>query len=876
MAHAGVMLTRAVVPSMVPRFDATITSSASRQCELPRAFFGHQLTFAPTSAASHAQPSKLPRTFPCVRSSVNGNEPAARPSRPEYIPNRIDDPNYVRIFDTTLRDGEQSPGATLTSKEKLDIARQLARLGVDIIEAGFPIASPDDLEAVRTIAKEVGNNIDPVTGYVPVICGLARCNKADIDASWEAVRHAARPRIHTFIATSAIHMEYKLRKSPDEVVEIARSMVAYAKSLGCNDIEFSPEDAGRSDPEFLYRILGEVIKAGATTLNIPDTVGYTMPSEFGELIAKIRQNTEGAENVIISTHCQNDLGLATANTLAGAKAGARQLEVTINGIGERAGNASLEEVVMAIRCRGQEQFGGLYTGINPKHIALSSRMVTEYTGMLVQPHKAIVGANAFAHESGIHQDGMLKYKGTYEIMAPEDVGIVRSDAAGIVLGKHSGRHALKTRLQQMGYDSDSRELDEVFKRFKAVAGTQSRSCPLYRLSLPTPLPQLRWPMTWIARSCEVFKRFKVVQTPFPHISHVSWPLSLPCSHTSPPQPPTQMGYDFDSAELDEVFKRFKAVADKKKIVTDGDVEALVSDSVFQPKTIWELADLQVVCGTMGLPTATVKLVGPDGVEQIQAAMGTGPVDAVYKAINNIVDLNVELTEYSLNSVTEGIDALACTRVAIRSTGDAHMATHSQHGSIERTFRGEEVEERGEEVEEREGEVEEREGAVEERGEEVEERGEEVEERGEEVEERGEEVEERGEEVEERGEEVEERGEEVEERGEEVEERGEEVEEREGEVEERGEEVEERMQEVRCGHPLHGGYAHGYALAARQHQEGLQVRGRQVEVGGERAFGGADEDIVVSSARAYISAVNKMLGFGDSAASIASRHHVNVA
>ncbi|CAI5521853.1 unnamed protein product [Closterium sp. Naga37s-1] len=637
MAHAGVMLTRAVVPSMVPRFDAIITSSASRQCELPRAFFGHQLTFAPTSAASHAQPSKLPRTFPCVRSSVNGNEPAARPSRPEYIPNRIDDPNYVRIFDTTLRDGEQSPGATLTSKEKLDIARQLARLGVDIIEAGFPIASPDDLEAVRTIAKEVGNNIDPVTGYVPVICGLARCNKADIDASWEAVRHAARPRIHTFIATSAIHMEYKLRKSPDEVVEIARSMVAYAKSLGCNDIEFSPEDAGRSDPEFLYRILGEVIKAGATTLNIPDTVGYTMPSEFGELIAKIRQNTEGAENVIISTHCQNDLGLATANTLAGAKAGARQLEVTINGIGERAGNASLEEVVMAIRCRGQEQFGGLYTGINPKHIALSSRMVTEYTGMLVQPHKAIVGANAFAHESGIHQDGMLKYKGTYEIMAPEDVGIVRNDAAGIVLGKHSGRHALKTRLQQMGYD-------------------------------------------------------------------------------------------FDSAELDEVFKRFKAVADKKKIVTDGDVEALVSDSVFQPKTIWELADLQVVCGTMGLPTATVKLVGPDGVEQIQAAMGTGPVDAVYKAINNIVDLNVELTEYSLNSVTEGIDALACTRVAIRSTGDAHMATHSQHGSIERTFSG----------------------------------------------------------------------------------------------------------------------------------------------------SGADEDIVVSSARAYISAVNKMLGFGDSAASIASRHHVNVA
>ncbi|KAL6970796.1 2-isopropylmalate synthase 2, chloroplastic [Sarracenia purpurea var. burkii] len=268
---------------------------------------------------------------------------ATQASRPEYIPNRISDPRYVRVFDTTLRDGEQSPGASMTSKEKLDIARQLAKLGVDIIEAGFPAASKDDLEAVKMIAQEVGNAVDE-NGYVPVICGLARCNKIDILAAWEAVKYAKRPRIHTFIATSEIHMKHKLKKTKEEVIDTARSMVRYARSLGCADVEFSPEDAGRSDREFLYQILGEVIKAGATTLNIPDTVGYNVPNEFGQLIADIKANTPGIENVILSTHCQNDLGLSTANTLAGACAGARQVEVTVNGIGERAGNASLEEV----------------------------------------------------------------------------------------------------------------------------------------------------------------------------------------------------------------------------------------------------------------------------------------------------------------------------------------------------------------------------------------------------------------------------------------------------------------------------------------------------------------------------------------------------
>ncbi len=293
-----------------------------------------------------------------------------RRPRPEYIPNRISDPDYVRIFDTTLRDGEQSPGATLTSDEKLEIARNLAKLGVDIIEAGFPIASPDDFAAVKQIADVVGNEVFE-DGYVPVICGLSRANEKDIQRSWDAVKGAKLPRVHTFIATSPIHMETKLNKTPDEVVEIAVNAVKFARGLGCTDVEFSPEDAGRSDPEFLYRVLSEVIKAGATTLNIPDTTGWNMPWEFGGLIEKLRANVDGAEDVIFSTHCQNDLGLATANSLAGALNGARQLECTINGIGERAGNASLEEVCMALALKGDEQFvggpgtGKLYTGINP-------------------------------------------------------------------------------------------------------------------------------------------------------------------------------------------------------------------------------------------------------------------------------------------------------------------------------------------------------------------------------------------------------------------------------------------------------------------------------------------------------------------------------
>lgn len=370
--------------------------------------------------------------------------------------------DYVRIFDTTLRDGEQSPGATLTASEKLEIAHALARLGVDVMEAGFPAASPGDLDAVRHIAQDVGNlKIDG--REPPIICGLARTAKVDIDKAWEAVQHAARPRIHTFLATSEIHMKHKLKMEPKDVMQRAEEMVSYARSL-CADVEFSPEDAGRSDPAFLYEVLALVIRAGATTLNIPDTVGYTIPEEYGQLIAGIIKNTKGIDNCIVSVHCHNDLGLATANSLAGIRAGARQAEVTINGIGERAGNTALEEVVMALHTR--RPVFNLRTGIDTTKIASISKLVSDCTGIVVQPNKAIVGANAFAHEAGIHQDGMLKNATTYEIMRPESVGVTKTN---LVLGKHSGRHALKARLEELGHVLADHDLDCAFARFKTLA-----------------------------------------------------------------------------------------------------------------------------------------------------------------------------------------------------------------------------------------------------------------------------------------------------------------------------------------------------------------------------------------------------------------------
>jgi 2-isopropylmalate synthase len=505
------------------------------------------------------------------------------------------DDNYVYIFDTTLRDGEQSPGATLTSAEKLEIARGLAKLGVDIIEAGFPIASPDDLEGVRRIAIEVGNPIpgaEELSRPVPVICGLARANLADIDAAWEAIKHAARPRIHTFLATSPIHMRYKLRMDPEVVVEKVRETVAYAKSF-CDDVEFSPEDAGRSDPEFLYLVLEEAIKAGATILNIPDTVGYTLPQEFGALIEGIIQNTPGIDDVIVSVHTHDDLGFATANALAGIQAGARQAEVTVNGIGERAGNTSLEEVVMTLNTR--RAIFGLETGIDATQISRVSRMVSNFTGIPIQPNKAIVGANAFAHEAGIHQDGMLKHQMTYEIMRPETIGLSRSR---LVLGKHSGRHALRVHLEEMGYD-------------------------------------------------------------------------------------------LSKEQLDRAFESYKDLADKKKVVTDADLEALIEDQVYLSQEVYHLDGLQVACGTMGMPTATVRLVDPDGEMIIKAAVGTGPVHAAYEAIDAILGVPNTLVEFSINAVTEGIDALGEVTVRLESVeGALPQRTSPQNGSRhKRTFGG---------------------------------------------------------------------------------------------------------------------------------------------------------------------------------------------
>ncbi len=373
--------------------------------------------------------------------------------------------NYVRIFDTSLRDGEQAPGASMNTAEKLEVARALSRLGVDVIEAGFPAASPDDHAAVRAIAAEVG--VVPTEGRPqhepPIICGLARCTRGDIEAAWSAVQGARHPRIHTFLATSDIHLEHKLRISRPEMVARAVEGVRFARSL-CEDVEFSPEDAGRTHPAFLHEVLGEVIKAGATTLNIPDTVGYTLPDEFGALITGILSHTPGARDVTISVHCHDDLGLALANSLSGLRAGARQAEVTVNGIGERAGNASLEELVMALRTRAAVL--GLETGIDTRQLCRASRLVSRCTSYPVPPNKAVVGANAFAHESGIHQDGMLKNARTYEIMRPEDVGAAQTT---LILGKHSGRHAFSRRLAELGWPLEGSQLDRAFADFKVLA-----------------------------------------------------------------------------------------------------------------------------------------------------------------------------------------------------------------------------------------------------------------------------------------------------------------------------------------------------------------------------------------------------------------------
>jgi 2-isopropylmalate synthase len=478
------------------------------------------------------------------------------------------DPDRVFILDTTLRDGEQAPGATLTSEQKLEIAHALARLGVDGIEAGFPIASPDDHEGVRRIAREVGGAVTPGRPQAepPAIVGLARAAKADIDAAWSAVREAQRPRIHVFLATSDLHMRHKLKMTRDEVLARAEEMVAYARGLGA-EVQFSPEDGSRSDPTFLHQVLRAVVRAGASILNIPDTVGYAVPHEYAQLIASIRAAVTGP--VIISVHCHDDLGLACANSLAGIAAGARQAEVTINGLGERAGNCSLEELVMALRTR-RDAFR-CASKIDTTQLCRLSRVVSRATGFPVPPNKAVVGENAFAHESGIHQHGVLAHRETYEIMRPEDVG---ARASQLVLGKHSGRHAFAARLAELG----------------------------------TPL---------------------------------------------------------DGEALDRAFGRFKTLAERKKEIRDPDLVALAADEVARAPALWELVALQVGCGTVGMPTATVKLQGPDGAIAVRAAIGAGPIDAAFKAVDELVGADVFLEELLVSAVTEGTDALGEVGVRVR-------------------------------------------------------------------------------------------------------------------------------------------------------------------------------------------------------------------
>ena len=498
------------------------------------------------------------------------------------------DPGRVLIFDTTLRDGEQSPGASLNLEEKLAIAQQLARLGVDVIEAGFPFASHGDFAAVQRIAQQVGGENGPI------ICGLARASRGDIKACAEAVAPAPNRRIHTFIATSDIHLEHKLRKSRKDVLGIVPEMVAYARSF-VDDVEFSCEDAGRSDPEFLYEVIEAAIAAGASTVNIPDTVGYTTPSEFGSLISGINQHVPNIDDAVISVHGHNDLGLAVANFLEAVKSGARQLECTVNGIGERAGNAALEELVMAMHVRrryfnpffGREEDSPTpLTGIRTEEITKTSRLVSNLTGMVVQPNKAIVGANAFAHESGIHQDGVLKNRLTYEIVDARTVGLTDNR---ISLGKLSGRSAVRARLEELGYDL-SRE------------------------------------------------------------------------------------------DLDDAFARFKDLADRKREITDRDLESIVSVQVQQPDAKYQLKLVQVSCGSSLQPTATVTLADENGQEQTAASVGTGPVDAVCRSLNQLAGEPNELVEFSVKSVTEGIDAMGDVTIRLRRDGQLYSG-HSAHTDV---------------------------------------------------------------------------------------------------------------------------------------------------------------------------------------------------
>lgn len=487
---------------------------------------------------------------------------------------------HIKIFDTTLRDGEQSPGCSMNLSEKIEMAKQLEKLGVDIIEAGFAIASPMDHKSVQAIAGAVTDC---------TVASLARCTKGDIDAAWDAVKGAKHPRIHVFLATSDIHMKYKLQMSPEEVLRRITDMVGYAKSF-CEDIEFSAEDASRSDWAFLAQCYTNAVAAGATTLNVPDTVGYSTPQEMAELITYLRRNVAGIENVDISVHCHDDLGMAVANSLACIKAGATQVECTVNGIGERAGNASLEEIVMALHTR--RDFYDAETGINTKQIYRSSKLLSNITGVPIPPSKAVVGANAFAHESGIHQHGVIANAQTYEIMNSTDVGIPQNT---MVLGKHSGKHALRDKL-------------------------------------------------------------------------------------------ASMGYELSDQELEKVFARFKILADKKKNITTADLEALV---LHRHNANYETCQLvsHVVNAGDGMPNTSCVKLKRAGEEMEEVAIGSGPLDASFKAINRMLGLDIKLDSFSLNAVTDGEDAIGEAVVKIEApNGRRYTGTGLSTDIIESSIR----------------------------------------------------------------------------------------------------------------------------------------------------------------------------------------------
>ena len=468
----------------------------------------------------------------------------------------------IIIFDTTLRDGEQSPGCSMNTREKLKVARALVELGIDVIEAGFPIASPGDFEAVTEIAQACGDR--------STICALARSLEADVQRAKEALVDAEKRRIHVFLATSAIHREFKLKMDKTEIVKRAVQSVEQAKEF-CDDVEFSPEDAARTELDFLCEVVERSIAAGATTVNIPDTVGYATPSHYYRVISHLKQHVSNIDRAIISTHCHNDLGLAVANSLAAVEAGARQIECTINGLGERAGNAALEEIVMAIRTR--QDYYGCHTAINTERLYPTSCLVSSITGMKVQRNKAIVGQNAFAHEAGIHQHGMLQERSTYEIMKPEDVGYVGEN---LVLGKHSGRHAFRDRVKQLGFELD----DESLQR---------------------------------------------------------------------------------------AFDDFIALADKKKEVYDADIVALAENRLATTPKRWQMVSFHTSAGSSSIPTATLELQCEEQSVLCDAATGDGPIDAVFRAMERIMELTARLEEFDVRSVSKGKDAQGEVRVTINVT-----------------------------------------------------------------------------------------------------------------------------------------------------------------------------------------------------------------